>query len=219
MDKPKEEQYYKIYAKMLKREDLNSTHKLFIIYIDSFKTSNLGVCTKKQKEIAEALGMSLRTISNTVNELSNSGVISYGLIRNMSDAKSQYKNRKGYRFNPNVIYVPLKKVKKEKVQTPSETIKGQEKSPEAPLPIIVVPELKQYNLQDILNNVVDNKSEVYDFYKILVPNTFSKSDFTFPDAGNLVIDNKYTLRSIKGSNYQAKYFEDLGNKIKTLITI
>ncbi|WP_339875235.1 hypothetical protein [Olleya marilimosa] len=121
------ETFVKLNHQLLKRTDLTIQHKVIISYIDSFSTAKNKVCYEKQSEIAEALGMTLDSFKPYLKDLTETGIITSDLIKNMGvTTKRQYKGRKAYTFNDNIEYNTTRKERLEMKKNESEITTSKE---------------------------------------------------------------------------------------------
>ncbi|OAB78769.1 helix-turn-helix domain-containing protein [Cochleicola gelatinilyticus] len=92
------ETFIKIPTELRKRKDLTTTHKVILGYLLSFQL-NGKYCYQTQKEIAEELGTPFSTIKRNITQLEKKGIIKTDFVKNITQKKKQYKNRKATIYN------------------------------------------------------------------------------------------------------------------------
>lgn len=90
--------YTRITEKLRKNKDLTPLHKLLIGFLNTYQTNPDGTSTKKyfydtQENLAEELGVSVRTIKSAIQFLEEKEII-YQTQKSKIDKRPQYKNRK-----------------------------------------------------------------------------------------------------------------------------
>jgi biotin operon repressor len=90
--------YTRITEKLRKNKDLTPLHKLLIGFLNTYQSNPDGTSTKKyfydtQENLAEELGVSVRTIKTAIQFLEDKGII-YQTQKSKIDKRPQYKNRK-----------------------------------------------------------------------------------------------------------------------------
>ena len=121
--KTNEQTFIKLSNDILRRKDITPTEKLLIAYLQSFQVNNK-VCYQTEEEIAEELGMSVRTIKRTVKKLVDNNVCKKEKA-SLYSGKRQYKNRKAIIVitpsdTQNTLNIVNNKIKKReiKMETP-----------------------------------------------------------------------------------------------------
>jgi biotin operon repressor len=104
-----EKQFYtRITEKLRKNKDLTPLHKLLIGFLNTYQSNPDGTPTNKfyydtQVNLAEELGVSLKSINNAIDFLEEKGII-FKKKKSDVDKKPQFKNRKAIilvdKYNP-----------------------------------------------------------------------------------------------------------------------
>lgn len=155
------ETYTRISTRILKDKNLSPTHKLILGFLQTYQQQPDGTPTgnywyNTQKQLAEELGLSLKTITDAIAFLEGKGLI-FQPKKSKIDNKHQYKNRKAIILVDEFNELPTEFIKEEK---------SPRKRKKAITETLPTPEVKDINQEEITPQIEDNKvfQSIYQHY-------------------------------------------------------